>query len=630
METLSRHRLSGNAYRILGLPADASQRAVDGAARRMRIWPDPQRIPPSPWDLPWLGPVPRSRNDLERAVSELMNPATRIEQRILWYSGGGELLAPCTAPDLERIAPQLAAAGTASAQHDAILAQIHLAILLDPQGDSEQLWTRTVAGVRELAASEPYRAWLLEVDESGSFQIPLRPEEVAHALDGWAEALLGVLVTHVQESLVGGNTQQGARLHRLMQNLSPTPAGLRAEVPVLDRMEDLLQQRCQEMMEDLRAHVVIDPGNFAQHQQSNARACRSSASFYQEMVQPLLNELESLCEGNEDHIRRVRSPVARAVAMSGTAWVWSGQYMKADLAFRSALELAKGSTLEARIRADLEENQPRARQESVTFRSLVGGIPSNATIVTAAPSSGEPVLINSAHPKRARPVTSPVAVPADVPRQFVTGPRKRHAQQLWSRTFCIVGLLFVVALIRVVALNSTSDPILPAPSPVDRQFREQLIRNQVRQQNSVPAPTLSKLYPPPKRPEFLAVPAAPAGSVLPAPPAAPPAMAFPLSRKSEYPPAPATPAALPYTPAKMPEYQDATAVRIPTLTSMERNPWPAPTRAPTPPSPSAPPQWRNDPTPVDPFSTASGLTLDPVIAKPRPTAPAGPTPERNR
>src|SRR6478736_4522454 len=87
MQPLTRQRLAANAYRTLGLSASADQAAVDGAARRMRIWPDPSRIPPTPWDLPWFEPVARAKDQIEQAVAQLGNPDPRVEEQLLWYLG---------------------------------------------------------------------------------------------------------------------------------------------------------------------------------------------------------------------------------------------------------------------------------------------------------------------------------------------------------------------------------------------------------------------------------------------------------------------------------------------------------------------------------------------------------------
>ena len=95
MEPLTRENFAANAYRTLGLSASATSAEIDAAARRMRIWPDPNRIPPTPWDLPFLGPVDRSRVQIEQAVARLHEPATRLADRLRWYQSVATSVASC-------------------------------------------------------------------------------------------------------------------------------------------------------------------------------------------------------------------------------------------------------------------------------------------------------------------------------------------------------------------------------------------------------------------------------------------------------------------------------------------------------------------------------------------------------
>ena len=79
--------IAQNAFRTLGLCARASQAQIDQAARQMRIWPDATDIPPTPWDLPWLGSLSRDKKAIENALSRLNDPQTRIEERLMWFNG---------------------------------------------------------------------------------------------------------------------------------------------------------------------------------------------------------------------------------------------------------------------------------------------------------------------------------------------------------------------------------------------------------------------------------------------------------------------------------------------------------------------------------------------------------------
>ena len=64
-----------NWFRILGLPADATQADIDAAARKMRLWKDPARIPPTEWDFPGWDRMDRGRSSIEPAVAALADPS---------------------------------------------------------------------------------------------------------------------------------------------------------------------------------------------------------------------------------------------------------------------------------------------------------------------------------------------------------------------------------------------------------------------------------------------------------------------------------------------------------------------------------------------------------------------------
>src|SRR2546429_265400 len=119
---LAKERISGNAFRVLGLPGDASQQAIEASARKMRIWPTPERIPPTAWDLPWVGSLSRSRMELEQAVARLTDPKSRIEERLLWFGAGERRLSGESHEQIERSIAELSAAADAPSRHAGALA----------------------------------------------------------------------------------------------------------------------------------------------------------------------------------------------------------------------------------------------------------------------------------------------------------------------------------------------------------------------------------------------------------------------------------------------------------------------------------------------------------------------------
>src|SRR5437764_12257365 len=90
MEALEQERLTNNAYRVLGLGGDANQEMIQQAARRMRLLAAATKIPPTPWDLPWLGAINRSKPAIEQAVAKLNEPNWRVQERMRWFCASPE------------------------------------------------------------------------------------------------------------------------------------------------------------------------------------------------------------------------------------------------------------------------------------------------------------------------------------------------------------------------------------------------------------------------------------------------------------------------------------------------------------------------------------------------------------
>lgn len=77
-------RFERNAFRILGLPASATETEVLDAASARRREAKLGMSRPTPYDFTCFGPVPRTESDIQDAATRLQDPQTRLIERLFW------------------------------------------------------------------------------------------------------------------------------------------------------------------------------------------------------------------------------------------------------------------------------------------------------------------------------------------------------------------------------------------------------------------------------------------------------------------------------------------------------------------------------------------------------------------
>jgi hypothetical protein len=365
MELLTHQRLAANAYRTLGLGASAGQSTIENAARRMRIWPDPARIPPTPWDLPWLGPLPRTRKDVEQAVARLSDPAARCEERLLWYLADNPPPGPPRRPaSFDAQTDE----GSLPQRHDAALAALHAAWAADPGVSDVERWRGVLTAFETLSAEPQWTAWLLRADAEGDFEKRASAAEIGVAVVSLPGALASALIPKAQEALDRGDTDACAAIVSLLRtsgatDTTGTAAQSGAVRGLLDRLEDAVQIDCREMDRKLRDVLRTRDEAPAEYYSTNREASRDAAAFYGEKIRPAMKQLAALCADDPDRLMRVHSRCADVLSLLGLGWEWSGEFIEAEWVLLEALEMARGTSAEESIQKSLDRCHPLAEQQ---------------------------------------------------------------------------------------------------------------------------------------------------------------------------------------------------------------------------------------------------------------------------
>jgi hypothetical protein len=298
-------QLSSSAYRTLGLSGSATQGQIDQAARKLRIWPDPNTIPPTPWDLKWLGPISRNKNDIEQALARLSEPSTRIAERLMWFNGGDPK--PWSGIDASRIAG-ITSPANAGDVHDRALYRLHMAGVRDPNLNDPGRWQDVLMQLRELAGSDDYLASVVDLENNGDFDKRARLEEIADELHKLPDSLTAGFITRAEAALENDDFVVAGRIMDLLRGCGPDSR--KSLVEIYDRAEDLVVRRCSRIYDDLRQQLHWSEEAFNQEQKFNEGVCREIATVFNESVEPAVKDWNEFAPNDPERSERVHASAA--------------------------------------------------------------------------------------------------------------------------------------------------------------------------------------------------------------------------------------------------------------------------------------------------------------------------------
>jgi len=356
MDPITRDTLAANAFRTLGLSGAATQSAVVAAARSMRLWPDPSRIPPTPFDLPELGPVRRSKPDIEQAVSLLNQPHSRLQHRLLWL--------------LEK--PNDGAGDDASivSRHDRALRLLQTAW----QPNQQPGWPKVIGELLSVFHSPELSAWLAEAETAGRFDKASSPQERAAALNAVPAAVAAGLVRGAASAF----EQLGVEaVVSLVDAAAQVPDSGPIVRELVDRLEDVFNARANEVEYDLRQRLRTNHVEPEPFYEQNRRLVEPAAASFERQVKPAVAAIAHVAANDTGRLERVRSRAAELLILISLGWEWSGELKIAEDCLHNALAEAGGTATELQVHRELERLKhviaTRSTQRRKSLVSRVSG-----------------------------------------------------------------------------------------------------------------------------------------------------------------------------------------------------------------------------------------------------------------
>ncbi|MDQ1592626.1 MAG: hypothetical protein QOG71_3253 [Pyrinomonadaceae bacterium] len=290
-----------NAYRVLGLSGQASQREIYAAASALRraIKLGVAKTPAH--HIAWLGSTALTENNVRDALSRLTVPAQRIYERLFWFFDPQTAAATTTLSfaALQETATRLQAVESPAARHDIALLWLAVMLRLDPALKLADGWSWTYQLWKELIEGKELWSLLMAADLKGDFEQVTTFGEIGD-LRGRAWRLVTSPLAEIAKDamLREEHAQAGRALAVLRASGAPDALAGEYEHEILGSIEDDFDALLSVAFGSYRYEVKTD-----QNVSERRETCWRAHAKFNEQVKPALKKMLELA-GSESHVAR--------------------------------------------------------------------------------------------------------------------------------------------------------------------------------------------------------------------------------------------------------------------------------------------------------------------------------------
>lgn len=238
-----------DAFRVLGLGAQASQGEVFDAASSLRLALKVGVRKTFEGDAAWLGEVRRDASDVRDAVGRLSEPVQRARERLFWFQLPAPRAQVSTVAELAAAVEELlkrvpvrpfnpegadATDGArlsdaeAASLHDAALLALAGVVRLDPSLREGEAWARALRLWRRLFVCEEFWSLLVALDLKGDYEQTVTFAEVAELRRDLPRVVYAHAAGRARDAVVRGDLREAARALDLLRG-AELPATLLRE-----------------------------------------------------------------------------------------------------------------------------------------------------------------------------------------------------------------------------------------------------------------------------------------------------------------------------------------------------------------------------------------------------------------
>ena len=320
-------QIGRNAYRVLGLPANASWRDISQRGSTLQRAAKAGIPQSSPWNLEWYCPLRQDASAVSDALAKLSNPHQRPRERLFWVAQSETFVKYIPIQGLDASIESLRDTYSSEAQHDAAVLALISCFSSDPNVTDSERWEKMLEKWVEVAASEEFWSEFFNSEESGGFDRPASFEELDELRAGSLKLLTGPIAELARDAASRGDFERCRRALGVIRGTRmPAKLVTSIEEDVLGSYEESLNRICKEINKSCWSEIQRE----TKWAQANEKPCLIALTRWEQEVEPRYYEFIDMSGEESVPSVRVTERYADFLSRIANAHTWAAQWAKAE------------------------------------------------------------------------------------------------------------------------------------------------------------------------------------------------------------------------------------------------------------------------------------------------------------
>jgi hypothetical protein len=327
-------QVARNAFRVLGLPADAPQETIFRRAEELKRAATAEIRRSFSWDIERYGPVQRDRGSISDAVGRLSNPRQRLRERLFWTVRSEPYAVD--SPQQRFDSPTSTWQGSLfpADHHDAAVFALASCFLTDIDVHDADDWGTTLQMWADLLESEDFWSGFFDTEEAGDFEPAASLEDIDELRDCSHQLAIAPLAELARDAAFRSEFDCCRRALGIIRT-APFASEIvsAAEESVLGPYEDALVRTSKVITRACWDDIRQDRASA----EWNATASSVAVDRWKQDVEPRYGNLIAMTGASSDRGLRVRQEYADFLTSLGNALTWADQWVEAEKLLKLAL-----------------------------------------------------------------------------------------------------------------------------------------------------------------------------------------------------------------------------------------------------------------------------------------------------